>query len=170
LPFESSGFRDASQTGKPMSKLARIRKLSLCDAMVLTQLVGCASGVALALKLVGWQRLSQWIIARSHGRMLRHLPVFHLSYTIGQLVGLVEMASSIFPRNRCLVRSMLMLWLLRTRGERAEVVLGVRKRAGAFEAHAWTRSEAGIIGEPPEAIASFAVMTTSGSPSTSTQL
>lgn len=153
-----------------MSKLARIRKLSLCDTVLLAQLVGCASGVAVALKLVGWQRLTQSIIARSRGRILRRLPVFHFSYTIDQLVGLVEMASSVFPRNRCLVRSMLMLWLLRTRGERAEVVLGVRKRAGKFEAHAWTRSDAGIIGEPADAIADFAVMTSSGVTSTSTEL
>jgi hypothetical protein len=153
-----------------LSKLARIRRLSPRDAVVLTQLLGCACGVAITLKLVGWQRLSQSIIARSRGRRLRRLPLFHLRYTIEQLFGLVEMASSIFPRNRCLVRSMLMLWLLRTRGERAEVVLGVRKRAGAFEAHAWTRSEAGIVGEAPDAIADFTVMTTSGSPSSSTPL
>ncbi len=74
------------------------------------------------------------------------------------------MASSVCPRNLCLVRSMVLLWLLRTRGESAEVVLGVRKRAGVFEAHAWTVTERGPVGDQPEAIADFETLMTSGRP------
>ncbi len=74
------------------------------------------------------------------------------------------MASSLFPRNRCLVRSMVLLWLLRSRGESAEVVLGVRKRAGVFEAHAWTVAERGLIGDRPEVIAEFETLMTSAGP------
>jgi len=115
----------------------------------------------MALRVVRWQRLSQAIAIRSRGRFLRHLPLLHLRYEIGNLASIVDLASRIAPRNRCLVRSLILVWLLQTRGESAELVLGVRKRAGNFEAHAWTLSEQGLVGERADAIAEFAVMTSS---------
>ena len=145
-----------------MSKLERLRKLSIRDLALLSQLIGCACAVAIALRVMGWRRLSQSILVRSRGKWARHLPWFHFNYEIERLVPLVDIAAGRFPRNRCLVRSMLMLWLLRTRGEPAEVVLGVRKRAGTFEAHAWTSSARGPVGESAEAIADFAIMTGTG--------
>lgn len=42
-------------------------------------------------------------------------------------------------------------------------MLGVRKRAGVFEAHAWAMSERGLIGDRPERVAEFETLTTSGS-------
>jgi len=145
-----------------LSKLRKLYRLPLRDKALLAQLVAGCCAISLALRMVGWQRLSQLIISRSHGRWLRHFPFFHLKDDIEHLSLIAGVASSPFPRNRCLVRSMALLWLLRTRGEPAELVLGVRKRGGNFEAHAWTLSEQGLIGEPWEAIAEFAVMTSSG--------
>ena len=154
-------MRNQSAGTPRLSKLSRIRKLSMRDAVVLMQLLVSAIAIEAALRVVGWQRLAQAIIARSRTPMLRRFPAFHLHYEIDGISALADGASSLFPRNRCLVRSMLMLWLLRTRGIPAEVVLGVRKRAGAFEAHAWARSDAGVIGENPEEVADFAVMASS---------
>ena len=147
-----------SYSGLAMSKLGRIRQLALGDWIVLPQLIASAFIVVLALKAFGWQRVARSIQSRSRGSRLRHLPFLHLRYSMDDLVPLVDMASSIFPRNRCLVRSMMMLWLLRARGERAELVLGVRKRAGNFEAHAWTVSGQEPIGESAEAIEQFNVI------------
>ncbi len=147
--------------GKLVTRIARLRGLPLRDWVVLAQLVAFCGVTSVALRATSWQRVSQMIISGSRLRWLRRVPFFHLGYAIENLSPLVEMASSICPRNRCLVRSMMLLWLLRARGESAEVVLGVRKRAGSFEAHAWTVSEQGLIGEKPEAIAEFAVITSS---------
>jgi len=144
-----------------LSKLRKLSRLPLRDKVLLAQLmVGCTA-ISLALRIVGWQRLSRFIITQSRGG-LRHFPFFHLSDDTEHLSSIAGMASGLFPRNRCLVRSMALLWLLRTRGESAEVVLGVRKRGEQFEAHAWTLSEQGLIGEHAEAIAEFAVLTSSG--------
>jgi hypothetical protein len=132
------------------------------DLLMLSQLLVCTGAVAIALRIIGWQRVSQAILLRSRSSRLRRLPLLHLNYQIDQLVPLVDMAAAVFPDNRCLVRSMVVLWLLRTRGEPAQVVLGVRKRAGNFEAHAWTLSTEGPVGESTEAIADFAIMTGSG--------
>ena len=145
-----------------MSKLDRLRGLSLRDWVVLAQLVLFCSVTTVALRVTSWRRVSQMIISGSRVKWFRSFPLFHLGYSIENLSPLVEMASSVSPRNRCLVRSMVLLWLLRARGESAEVVLGVRKRAGIFEAHAWTVSERGLVGDRPEVIAEFETLTTSG--------
>src|SRR5208282_6059363 len=122
-------------------RIARLRKLSPCDWVVLAQLVVFGGVTAFALELSSWQRISQEMISKSNTRWLRRIPLLHLRYEIETLIPLAEMASSVYPRNRCLVRSMMLLWLLGARGQTAEIVLGVRKRAGNFEAHAWTVSE-----------------------------
>ena len=126
------------------------------------QLVAGCAAIGLALRRVNWKRASQVLISGSQLRALRRFPVLHLTYSIENLSPLVEMASRVSPRNRCLVRSMMLLWLIRARGESAELVLGVRKRAGNFEAHAWTVSEQGLIGDQAEAVADFAVIMSLG--------
>ncbi len=146
-----------------MSKLARLRRLSMREVILLSQLVLLCSVIAIALRITGWRQVSKTIVARSQSKWLRRFPVPHLSDAIENLATLTDMASRLFPRNRCLVRSMALLWLLRTRGESAKLVLGVRKRAGVFEAHAWTIAERGLIGDRPEVIAEFeTLMTTEG--------
>jgi hypothetical protein len=138
-----------------MSKLTKLRRLSLRDLSVVTQLMALCGIVAMGLRMRGWRSVSETISAASRSRLLRWFPIFHLSYDIEGLSPLADMASSIFLGNRCLVRSMVLLWLLRARGQSGEVVLGVRKRGGVFEAHAWTLSERGPIGDQPEALADF---------------
>ncbi len=138
-----------------MSKLTRLRKLRLCDLAIVAHLTVLCGIVAMGLRMCGWRSVSETISAAGRSRWLRWFPIFHLNYDIDGLSPLADMASSIFPGNRCLVRSMVLLWLLRARGESGEVVLGVRKRGGVFEAHAWTLSERGPIGDQPEALADF---------------
>jgi Transglutaminase-like superfamily len=145
-----------------VTKLARLRKLSPRDFALLMQLVALCCVVSAALRAKGWQPVSRMIVFRSRSRWLRRFPLLHFGYTIDSLNPLADMASWVCPSNRCLVRSMVLLWLLHTRGEPAEVVLGVRKRAGIFEAHAWTVSERGVVGDRPEAIEEFETLMTSG--------
>jgi hypothetical protein len=144
-----------------MRRIDRLRALSMRDFVLLGQLVGLSCTIAVALRLVGWRRVAELIIARSRTKWMRHFPLPQLTYTVEQLNPLVAMAGCLFPRNRCLISSMVRLWLLRARGESAEVVLGVRKRAGVFEAHAWTLSEGVPVGEHPDALADFETMMTS---------
>ena len=147
-----------------MHKLERLRGLPLRDRLLLSELAAGCVVIALALRVISWRRVSEAVISGSRVVGLRRLPLLHIGYSIDKLSPLVEMASSICPKNRCLVRSMVLLWLLRARGESAEVVLGVRKRAGSFEAHAWAVSERGLIGDSPEVVAEFAVMMSSAKP------
>jgi hypothetical protein len=136
-------------------RLDRLRELSLCDWAVLSQLVASCIAITIALRTFGWRRGSRGISSASDTNWARVFPLFQFRYSVADLDPLVEMASSVCRRNRCLVRSMILFWLLRAHGESAELVLGIRKRAGAFEAHAWTLSQSGLVGDRPETIADF---------------
>jgi hypothetical protein len=53
---------------------------------------------------------------------------------------------SVYPVD-CLVRSLVVVWLLRRRGIAAEFRLGVRTLTGRFEAHAWVEHLGVPLGE-----------------------
>lgn len=57
----------------------------------------------------------------------------------------VERAAVFVPHATCLVRVLAGAHLFAARGKRAEVVIGVRKRAGNLEAHAWLESGGQIV-------------------------
>jgi hypothetical protein len=143
-------------------RLDRLRALSLCDWAVLSQLVASCLAISVALRMLGWRRVSRVISSTPDTSWARIFPLFHLRYAVADLDPLVEIASSVCRRNRCLVRSMILFRLLRARGESPELVLGIRKRAGNFEAHAWTLSGSGLLGDRPEAIAEFQTILTLG--------
>jgi hypothetical protein len=132
------------------------------EKLVLSQLIATAVAITLILRNLGWRRISRLTLSASDIRWLASFPLLQREWPIEKITPLVELASGVCPRNRCLVRSIMMVWLLRTRGVPAELRLGVRKRAGAFEAHAWTVSGDEIFADRPDAVNGFRTLTTSG--------
>jgi hypothetical protein len=55
-------------------------------------------------------------------------------------------------------RSLLILWLLKIRGQPAELLVGVNKEDSLFHAHAWIETEGRVIGDRPEMTGQFAVL------------
>lgn len=53
-------------------------------------------------------------------------------------------ARNLFHRSSCLERSIVLCWLLRSRGIPAELRVGAQKHVERFEAHAWVECE-GIV-------------------------
>jgi len=145
-----------------IARLRRLRRLSVCDWIVLAQLVASGALIVVALRTLGWRRVSVALNSLSVTYPMRRFPGFHLLYQMDELDSLVDIASGLSRRNRCLVRSIMLFWLLRARGESAELVFGVRKREGSFEAHAWTVSERGLVGDSEAAIAEFHPMMSFG--------
>src|SRR5579872_2085975 len=145
-----------------IARLRRLRALSICDRMVLAQLLISSALIVVALRSLGWRRVSVALNSLSTRYPIRRFPVFHLLYHMDELDPLVDLASGLSRRNRCLVRSIMLFWLLRARGEAAQLVFGVRKREGSFEAHAWTVSERGLVGDSEAAIAEFHPMMSFG--------
>ena len=50
----------------------------------------------------------------------------------------------------CLVKSLTLWWLLAKQGAASELRLGIRKREGKFEAHAWVEHAGLALNEPEE--------------------
>lgn len=59
-------------------------------------------------------------------------------------------ARNLVFRPNCLERSVVLWWLLRSRGIAAELRVGARKDAQAFEAHAWVECAGRVISEAGE--------------------
>ena len=93
----------------------------------------------LALRLYGLQRLQ----ARLHRqpRPGATQPTLNELKRTGTLVNAVS--HRVLGRDNCLTRSLYLWWLLRRRGVRSELRIGVRLGDGALEAHAWVE-HAGI--------------------------
>jgi hypothetical protein len=64
-------------------------------------------------------------------------------------------ARHLFFRPNCLVQSLALLRMLRTRGIDAELRLGARSRAGRFEAHAWVELDGIALNDATETGAAF---------------
>lgn len=92
--------------------------------------------VALALRLVG--------LKRSQAALARLVPMGRPAAAPGRAAAAARMvlaASRYAPcRADCLRRSLVLWWLLRRAGFPAELRIGVRKRDGQLEAHAWVES------------------------------
>jgi hypothetical protein len=114
------------------SKLGRILALSWAERRTLFSAAAMLPLFWLALRLVGMQRLQAWLHRKA--RPDNPLPLDELKRT-GALVNAA--ADRLLGANNCLPRSLYLWWLLRRRGVRCELRIGVRLNDGAFEAHAW---------------------------------
>jgi hypothetical protein len=56
-------------------------------------------------------------------------------------------ARNLFFEATCLERSIVLWWLLRSRGIPVELRVGGRKQAERFEAHAWVEFEGTVLGD-----------------------
>ena len=58
----------------------------------------------------------------------------------------------------CLVRSLLLFWLLKARGEPAELLIGVSKETSGLQSHAWIETQGKILVDRPEVAGSYATL------------
>ncbi|HEX5757819.1 MAG TPA: lasso peptide biosynthesis B2 protein, partial [Thermoanaerobaculia bacterium] len=83
----------------------------------------------------------------------------------GEVARLVELAAAacrgVYPAG-CLPRSLAMQRLLARRGAPAELRIGVRRREGVLEAHAWVEVDGRPVGEPEGVEELFAVLEAAG--------
>jgi hypothetical protein len=67
-------------------------------------------------------------------------------------------ARAVRPEGPCLLRSLLLFWLLKARGEHAELLIGVSKATGLLESHAWIECYGKIVGENDSGPLRFATL------------
>jgi hypothetical protein len=99
----------------------------------------------LALRLVGVQRLQ----ARLHRKAQPdNPPALDELRRTGALVNAA--ALRVLGADNCLTRSLYLWWLLRRRGVRCELRIGVRMTDGALEAHAWVEHGGVPVNDRPD--------------------
>lgn len=140
-------------------KFRRLAELSAADWLILFQLIALALASRIGLKLTTLPRLSGFIARCAGNTLLKRLPLLNRRYDVERLCALADLAArATYGSGRCLGRSLLILWLLKIRGQPAELLVGVNKEDSLFHAHAWIETEGRVIGDRPEMTGQFAVL------------
>jgi hypothetical protein len=64
---------------------------------------------------------------------------------VEKMVWAVGVASRFVPRASCLTQALAGAWLLRRKGQHAELVIGVKNSNRDFQAHAWVVSNGRVV-------------------------
>ena len=103
--------------------------------------------MSLSLRLVGYVRTRRWVERCSPVNSPRTATAIDLQSAerLAQLADVAGRRGAITVT--CLRQSLLVYGWLRRRGFAPELVLGVRKQEGAFDAHAWVELEGRALGQ-----------------------
>lgn len=134
-----------------------LNRFSATELLVLVQL-SIFSLIAMAgLRFLPLPRIIDFLARCANFRWSRHLPVFQNRCDARQLTRLAGVAARITRGGGpCLMRSLVLFWLLKARGEAAQLVIGVSKEASALNGHAWIECHGRILADSAEMTASFA--------------
>lgn len=120
-----------------IGKISKFRALSWSDQQVLLTSMLLLPLFWLGLRVAGLSRFQAWL---NRSPILSAAP--RSREELEAIGALVNTAGNQAPvRSTCLTRSLLLIWLLRRRGVRGELRLGVRLLDGRLEAHAWVEYE-----------------------------
>ena len=140
-------------------KLRSLSKFSCGELLVLFQLVALALAARAALTFLRLSRVMELVARGAGNRFLRCLPLFQNRYELTRLTRLADIAArNAQGDGRCLIRSLLVFWLLKSRGEAAELFVGVRREVSALHSHAWIESRGRILIDSPETAGSYATL------------
>lgn len=142
-----------------LRKLRFLARLSLAEWLLLPQLVAFSLLARAGLRCVPLRRLVSILSGCAESGLSPFVPLLHRRYDWAQLVTLADLATRVtHGQGRCLVRSLLVFWLLKARGKPAELVIGVCKNASALDSHAWIESQGKVMTESPAGIDRFATL------------
>ena len=142
-----------------LRKLRRLAELSPAELLVFFQLTAFVLAARFALTFLRLSHVMEFVARGANNRFLRCLPLFQIRYEITRLTRLADYAArATRPDGPCLLRSLLLFWLLKSRGEAAELLIGVSKEASALNSHAWIETQGNIIGDSTEMTGRFATL------------
>lgn len=140
-------------------KFLKVAKIPRREWALLLQLILFSLAAAVTLRIVGLPRLVRFIAQCALKPWPSRFPLHHDRSEAGRLTALVELATGItHGRGRCLARSLALFWLLKARGEKPELVIGVSKEACTLNSHAWIESHGKIMADTPDVIGRFATL------------
>lgn len=100
------------------------------------------------LRLVGFRRWN-FVLSRLGSRSVASASPKSSIVPSARIIARMESAAArnLFFHANCLERSMVLCWLLRSRGIPAELRVGAQKKAERFEAHAWVECDGAVLNE-----------------------
>jgi hypothetical protein len=140
-------------------KLRRLSKLSPVELLVFSQLFFFAIAARVMLRCISLSRFISFLSVSSQNPFLRHFPIGHRWQDYSQLSVVTNLAArAIRAEGPCLLRSLLLFWLLNARGEHAELFIGVSKAGSALNSHAWVTSHGNVLGNSEEDTLHFSTL------------
>jgi hypothetical protein len=133
-----------------MNKLRRLMAMPFADKALLARAWVALLAVDLGVRLASFDAVQRFIDTHP-GSAGKNSPV--------RLQAFVRRAARhhLWPM-ACLPQALALRWLLAREGIPATVQIGVRKAAGALEAHAWVELEGQPLGEPADMRERFQLM------------
>jgi hypothetical protein len=142
-----------------LRKLRRLSKLSPSELLVFVQLVLLALAARATLAFVSLPRIIRFLSVSAHNPVARQFPLGHRWQDSAQLAIVADLAArAIRPEGPCLLRALSLFWLLKTRGEQGELLIGVRKEGAILNSHAWIESHGKIIADTVAMTGGFATL------------
>ena len=139
-----------------MTRIAALAALHPADRRLCLQALAAGAAIRTALRLLGYKRCRDWLdrLARVPGAEYRASPEAGQPARVARLVRAAA-RNGPFGRN-CLVDALTLWWLLRRQGIVSDIRIGVRKDAGALDAHAWVECGGLALDEPADLPGPFA--------------
>ena len=129
-------------------KLRRLSELSPVELLVFCQLFFFALAARVTLRFIALSHVIKFLSVAADNPLLRQLPLGHHWRDYSQLAVVTDLAArAIRAEGPCLLRSLVLFWLLKARGEHAELLIGIRKETAALNSHAWVQSHGNILGD-----------------------
>jgi hypothetical protein len=142
-----------------LRKLRSLSKFSPREVFILLQFFIFALIVHSSLRCVALPRVIAFGTGLAKNRFWRCLPLSQNYFQLTQLTLLASTASRFArPNGPCLLRSLLLFWLLKSRDEPAELLIGINKDTSVLQSHAWVESPGKILADSPEMAESFATL------------
>src|SRR4051794_38787540 len=130
-----------------LNRLKRWRRLSARERWLLLQLSVAMPAFAGALWLFGIRRTYRLIAQSVSATSSDEIPESCIT-SARHLGSLVDIASRHGPyRASCLPKSLVLCWLLRRRGLPAQLQIGVGRKIGQIQAHAWVELAGQVVND-----------------------
>jgi hypothetical protein len=131
-----------------LSKLRRLADLTFIEQTLLLQLAPLSFALRILLTTMALPRLVALLSRAATWPLLGRIPLFHARCPIDRLLMLIDTATAMSHGDaRCLPRSLLLFWLLRTRQQPVSVCLGLSTNRNLLEGHAWVEQSGVVLGD-----------------------
>ena len=131
---------------------AQFRKLSYAEQRMMLTAAACMPIFWLCLRVMGLPRF-QARIERARKPICPAITLPEIK-KLGELVNIA--ARQLLGARTCLVRSLLLGWLLQRRGVQSQLRIGVRLTQGALAAHAWVEYRGEPVNDQADVASHFA--------------